>query len=145
MKEQQVQDGEKQAAKDALTGYLRDHGVDQYCLELLWRTVIAFQNYPFTTCGRGTRPGIAFRYTVSVDVGRSGRRYQGTCVDGYGNELFIDGKERSISRSTVELAFRKGVEVMVQEGRVSGPRKLGVPGARSYLYGMFLEFGVIRR
>ena len=30
-----------------------------------------------------------------------------------------------------------------REGFVSGPRKLGVPGARSNLYAMFLRFGII--
>lgn len=135
---------QQEAWKEKLQNYIRDVGVDDKCMELLWRTVIAFENYPFTTSGRGTRPGIEFRYTVSKDIGKSGKRYQGIYVEGYGNELFIVGKERSISRSTVELALKNGLEIMAAEGRVSGPKKLKVPGAHSYLYGMFIKFGVIQ-
>ena len=31
----------------------------------LWRCVIAFEGYPFNTSGRGSRPGVKFRYPVS--------------------------------------------------------------------------------
>ena len=69
-------------------------------------------------------------------------------MDGYGNELWIIGadgekKDKSISRSTVDLALKNALQVQSEEGCVSGPRKLGVPGVRSNLYAMFLRFGVI--
>ena len=54
-----------------------------------------------------------------------------------GNELFIDRKEKSITRSTVNMAYRKAVELKV----VTGPKKLGVFGA-SYLYPVFLKLGI---
>lgn len=41
------------------------------------------------------------------------------------------------------MAYRNAVEEQEREGFVSGPRKLGVPGVRSNLYAMFLQFGVI--
>ena len=54
-----------------------------------------------------------------------------------GNEMFIDRKEKSITRSTVNMANKKAREL----GTVSGPKKLGVFGA-SYLYPVFLELGI---
>lgn len=79
----------------------------------------------------------------------TGRHYAGQSIEGYGNELWIitlptgQRKNKSISRSTVDLAYRNALEEQEQSGFVSGPRKLGVPGVRSNLYAMFLQFGVI--
>lgn len=114
-------------------------------LDYLWKTVIAFQLYPFKTSGRGKDHSGAtkFRYTVTRSTGAGGRHYAGIDVPGYGNEIWIEGKEKSISRSTVDLAYRNGRAEQEKCGFVSGPRKLGVPGSRSYLYAMFLRFGVI--
>ena len=64
-------------------------------------------------------------------------------MQGYGNELWVvmDGvkKEKSISRSTVELGFQKYLELLKTEGAVTGPKKLGVFGA-SYLLPLFQRF-----
>lgn len=111
----------------------------------LWKTVIAFQSYPFHTSGRGSREGVKFTYEVSKSTTGGGRRYEGEQVEGYGNEIFIrrageagvDGK-KSISRSTVDLALRTALEK-----EIKGPKALGTPGAGSYLYPMFIRFGVI--
>ena len=56
-----------------------------------------------------------------------------------GNELFVDRRGKSITRATVNLAYQNAREL---EGRVSGPKLLGVFGA-SYLYPVFLRLGVI--
>ena len=116
----------------------------------LWRTVIAFENYTFTTLVRGKdhTGATKFRYTVSRPTGTATRHYAVTSMLGYGNELLIstaDGgqKQKSISRSTMELAFRNALEEPEKVGCVSGPRKLDVPGVRPNLYAMFLRFGVI--
>ena len=113
--------------------------------EYLWKCVCLFENYPFTTSSRGKehKNATKFRYTVTRSTGAGGRHYDGMDVPGYGNEIWIEGKEKSISRSTVDLAYRNGREAQESCGFVSGPRKLGVPGSRSYLYAMFLRFGVI--
>lgn len=58
-------------------------------LEYLWKAIIAFENYPFRTSGRGSREGVRFTYTVSRSSGAGGRHYSGASVDGYGNELWI--------------------------------------------------------
>lgn len=114
-------------------------------IDYLWKTVIAFQLYPFKTSGRGKdhSGAMKFRYTVSQSTGADGRHYKGKNIEGYGNELWIDGKEKSISRSTVEVAYRNGRALQAAEGCVSGPKRLQIPGASSYLYAMFLRFGVI--
>ena len=115
----------------------------------LWRTVIAFQDYPFATSGRGKdhTGATKFKYTVSKEGKAGGRHYAGEEIPGYGNEMWVikDGQRagKSISRSTVDLAFQNALEVQEKEGYVSGPRKLGVPGARSTLYVLFIRFGVI--
>ena len=116
----------------------------------LWRCVIAFQAYPFLTSGRGDRAGTRFTYEVSKPSTGGGRRYAGETVEGYGNEMWITTlpdkvrKEKSISRSTVDLALKNALTVQAQEGFVSGPKKLNVPGAGSYLYPMLVRFGVIK-
>ncbi len=60
-----------------------------------------------------------------------------------GNELFVSRREKSITRATVNAAFRRAVELMAAEGCVQGPKKLGTFGA-SYLYPVFLDMGIIR-
>ena len=58
-----------------------------------------------------------------------------------GNELFIDRKEKSITRSTVNMAYRRARELMRNEGKVKGPKQLKVFGA-SYLLPIFVELGI---
>ena len=64
----------------------------------------------------------------------------GESIEGYGNEMWIDGKEKSISRSTIERAMKTALKM---GGKVPGPKALNVPGAHSYLYPIFVRFGVI--
>ena len=115
----------------------------------LWKAVIAFAGDTFTTSGRGVRPGVDFTYRVSEPGQAGGRHYSGTDIPGYGNEMWISingqEKEKSISRSTVELGYRNAMKLMDTEGCVRGPKALGVPGAGSYLYSLFLRFGVITK
>lgn len=108
----------------------------------LWRCVIVFEGYPFSTSGRGSRSGVEYTYQVSRRGSAGGRHYAGDSVQGYGNELWvvIDGekKEKSISRYTVELGFQKYLEVL-ESGEAMGPKKIGVFGA-SYLLPLFQRF-----
>ena len=59
-------------------------------------------------------------------------------------ELIIDRKEKTVTRNTVLLAYRRALELMETEGCVSGPKKLGVFGA-SYLYPVFLTLGICKK
>lgn len=107
-------------------------------MEYLWKAIIAFEDYPFKTSGRGSREGVRLKYSVSKAGGSGGRHYKGASVDGYGNEIWIEGKEKSISRSTVELGYKRAKELEI----VKGPKALGLPGSGSYLYPIFLRLGV---
>lgn len=114
--------------------------------EWLWRAIIEMEGEFFTTAGRGSRPGVEFKYEISREPGQGGRHYNGESVPGYGNEMWVTTtggvKKKSISRSTVELAYRKAQEA---DGDVAGPRALGIPGAHSYLYPILVKLGVIRK
>lgn len=96
--------------------------------DTLWKTITAFSGDTFRTA-----KGLEFSYTVKRNLDGSA-----------GNEMFVDRKEKSITRSSVDKAFQKASEL--GEGSlpavVSGPKKLGVFGA-SYLYPIFLRLGVI--
>ena len=111
---------------------------DSHTSLLLWRCVVIFQNYPFQTSGRKGNGSVEFTYTVSAEGKSGGRHYDGEAVPGFGNEIWvvIDGvkKEKSITRSSVDLAFQKYLA-----GGVSGPKQLGVFGA-SYLLPLFQRF-----
>lgn len=58
------------------------------------------------------------------------------------NEIWItvnsEKREKSISRSTVELGYKKAREM----GVVRGPKALGLPGAGSYLWPVLVRLGV---
>lgn len=84
--------------------------------ERLWEAVKAYAGYPFSTA-----KGLEYTYDVR------------------GNEIFFSRKEKSVTRSTVDMAFQRALELEV----VTGPKKLGVFGA-SYIYPVFIEIGVIR-
>ena len=116
----------------------------------LWKKVIEHEGKTFATSGRGQRPGVAFSYTVSRSGGAGGRHYDGAEVEGYGNELWVTTNpnspdtrklKKSISRSTVELGYKRAREM---GGVVKGPKALGLPGAGSYVFTLLREFGVIK-
>ena len=104
------------------------------CMEALWGCMILFQDYKFTTSGRNGIGAVRFAYHMK----KSERTGELT------DELVIDRKENSktITRSTVELAFNNAIRIMDKEGYVKGPKKLGCFGA-SYLYSIFIRFGII--
>ncbi|MCC8029396.1 MAG: hypothetical protein LIO75_06345 [Lachnospiraceae bacterium] len=87
----------------------------------LWELILSFEHEPFFTF-----KGLEFRYSIR------------------GNEMFIDRKEKSITRSTIRMAAEKALEIRHRGEMVSGPKKLGTFGA-SYLYPIFQSFGLISR
>lgn len=88
--------------------------------DLLWETLISFEDYPFKTA-----KGLRFYYTVKS------------------NELFISRKEKSVTRSSVNMAFETAVKLQREGSEIAGPKMLGCFGA-SYLYPIFIRIGVIR-
>ena len=102
--------------KEAVAGMTRDEEEDY-----LWTTLrmMSGPNYQ-------TSRGVKFKFRIK------------------GGEMFVDRKEKSITKSTVMRAYWTGKKVQDEEGCVSGPKKLGVPGAASYLYPIFQHLGVIQ-
>lgn len=86
----------------------------------LWDALISHQESEFKTA-----KGLPFTYTVR------------------GNELFVSRKEKSITRATVNMAYRKALDLQARSQAISGPKMLKTFGA-SYLYPVFLRIGVIR-
>ena len=91
--------------------------------EYLWDTLIYLEGCIFRTSGRGKREDLFFRYKVR------------------GGEMFINRKEKSITRSTVMLAFSNAIKLQDQDGCVPGPKSLKTFGS-SYLYPIFLRLGI---
>jgi len=85
----------------------------------LWNNILLHQGETFTTSGRGIKSGVTFTYSIR------------------GAEMFVDRKEKSITRATVLRAYHRAIEF----GVVLGPKKLNVFGA-SYLLPIFKRIGV---
>lgn len=134
---------------------LKEHKGLQDELLYLWKTVVAFEGYQFCISGHGKQEDVKFRYEISrisnplTPGGSVGKHYTDSNMNGFGDELWIvtDGEQRkkSISRSTVELAYKTGLKLMKTEGCVTEPRKLNTPGAGKYLYPMLIRFGIIQK
>lgn len=92
----------------------------------LWAAVIVFENYPFKTIS-----GLPFTYSFKPN--RYGKK---------GNELCISRKEKTITRSSIEVAFDKVMERGKIPARMTTPKELGVFGA-SYIYPLFIRFGLV--
>ena len=82
----------------------------------VWKTMELFQNYTFYTAKK-----YKFCYRMS------------------GGEIFVTRKEKSITRSSVNIAINKVIE---KKGIIPGPKAMDVFGA-SYLYPVFKRIGII--
>lgn len=85
--------------------------------EKLWQELTYLQGCLFTTS-----KGLDFTYKIR------------------GGEMFVDRKEKSITKATVMKAYGKVTEL---DGFVKGPKTLGTFGA-SYLYPIFVKMGLIK-
>lgn len=83
--------------------------------ESLWEAILAFEGTTFYTA-----KGLEYSYTIK------------------GNEMFVSRKEKSVTRASIQMAYKKAREL----GCVTGPKQLGVFGA-SYLYPVFRRLGII--
>ena len=106
---------ERKAAVNRLKRKFEDKSIT---LDDVWDTMKLFQEYTFYTVKH-----MKFRYTMT---------------DG---EIYATRKDKSITRSSVELALEKVVE---KEGIVTGPKSMDVFGA-SYLYPIFIRIGIIKK
>ena len=107
---------------------------------ILWDAVVAYQNQPLRTLS-----GLEFSYTVKHK--KNGE---------YSGELLVSRKETSktLTRSSVLLAFHKvleatevtaeGDEASFQPPAYRGPKAIGQIFGISYIFSLFLAFGLIR-
>lgn len=89
----------------------------------LWEVIESRQGTTFYT-----KKGLPFTYQVK------------------GGELFTDRRERSITLSTFEKAYKKLIEDRVGDDascRVTGPKSLNVYGA-PYVWAVFMGIGFIK-
>lgn len=87
--------------------------------EQLWAALCLFQGEQFYTA-----KGLEYTYRIR------------------GNEIFVDHKDKSITRASVAVAAQAAVKLQKKGEIVSGPKKLGTFGA-SYLYPVFIRIGLI--
>lgn len=94
--------------------------------ENLWETIVLCQNQVFETYS-----GLPFTYEL-----RKGKNGE------YTKELWIDRREKSksLAWSSIRLAFQKVKNGKIQ---VSRPKALGDIRGVSYIYPLFLAFGLI--
>ena len=85
--------------------------------EKLWQEMTALQGCLFSTC-----KGLDFTYRIR------------------GGEMFVDRREKSITKASVMAAYRK---VRLLGGAVTGPKQLGVFGA-SYVWPVFVKIGLVK-
>ena len=134
---------ERKAAVAELADAIKN---DKGISSALWKAVCYFQNYTFQTSGRGSRPGVKFKYVVSSTAGASGKHYEGADVAGFGNELWIitggEKREKSITRSSVDYALKVVLESRECGEPVSEPKQLKIYGS-SYVGAIFKRFGVV--
>ena len=88
-------------------------------LDLLWDELRKLEGEAFHTA-----KGLEFTYEIR------------------GYELFVSRRDKSITRSTVNLTYRKAMELLRAGEIIDGPKKLGTFGA-SYLFPIFLKLNII--
>lgn len=90
-------------------------------IDTLWECIVLFQGYVFkTSCG------LKFKYAIR------------------GDEIIVDcvDSSKSITKFTVELAYKIVKRLMSDDGCVTDSEKLSIFEA-SYLYPIFVRFGII--
>lgn len=88
--------------------------------EALWDVFVEMEGEPFKTA-----KNLEYSYAIK------------------GYEIFVSRKDKSITRSTVNLSLWNAIELQKEGKYVTGPKKLKTFGA-SYIYPIFIEIGVIR-
>lgn len=88
---------------------------DESCKSALWSCITLFQNYKFRTSGRGTSHSGAVDFTYTLKISKR----TGEVTD----ELIISTcpEGKSITRSSVELAFKNAISIQGRDGYVKGP------------------------
>lgn len=106
--------------KELVQREIRGEGNSQALLEeVLWDALVLLEGKSFETAKH-----LDYSYSIK------------------GYEIFVSRKDKSITRSTVNLSLWNAMELQKSGLPVSGPKKLKTFGA-SYLYPILMELGVI--
>lgn len=106
--------------KELVHKEIREGGIQQTVLEdALWDVLVLLEGKSFETAKH-----LDYSYSIK------------------GYEIFVSRKDKSITRSTVNLSLWNAMELQRAGLPVSGPKKLKTFGA-SYLYPIFQKIGVI--
>ena len=107
--------------KELVEREIKEGGIPQAALEdVLWEALVLLEGKSFETAKH-----LDYSYSIK------------------GYEIFVSRKDKSITRSTVNLSLWNAMELQKAGLPVSGPKKLKTFGA-SYLYPIFQEIGVIQ-
>ena len=98
----------------------------------LWEKILEREGETFITSGRGSVPGVPFTYEIP-EYKMDGKTVKGA-------ELRISSRSKTITRSTVMLAYRKALEM---GGAVKGPKSLGNIYGASYVFAILKKLGEI--
>jgi len=108
--------------KELMRKEIRGEGENPGVLEdAVWEALLLLEGEPFETAKH-----LSYSYSIR------------------GYEMFVSRREKSITRSTVNLSLWNAVELQRAGLPVSGPKKLKTFGA-SYLYPIFMKIGVIEK
>lgn len=102
----------------------------------LWNAILELEGEVFTTSGRGTTPGVRFTYRIPSYADPV------TKQSVKGAELVISTRSKTITRSTILLAYRQVLALQASGIVVKGPKSIGCYGA-SYVFAVFKRLGVI--
>jgi hypothetical protein len=94
---------------------------------MLWEAIVAFQDYPFHTIS-----GLPFTYVLKT--GRDGT---------FNRELLVSRRKesKSLAWSSVMLALRNAERLRGQV--ITRPKDLGDIRGISYIYAIFVRFGIV--
>jgi len=104
-------------AVERLKRYIKDNNIESKIV--LWNTLILFEKYLFRTV-RGNK----FYYKIK------------------GDEIFVDRKDKSITRATIDYAYDKVMKLQGEGVAITGPKTIGCFGD-SYIYPVFIRLGII--
>ncbi len=127
----------RKKAKDALKADIQSGNDWSGSDGSLWKLITLYQGVRFRTSGRGKEHvgNVAFTYEIKKSS-RTGK---------FTDELIFSPREqaKTITRSSVELALKEALAVQERHGYVKGPKAIGQIFGISYLYAMFVSWGLI--
>ena len=109
----------RKKAVENLSVFVNSDMVTEEAKEVLWEAFVLFEGYVFYTV-----KGKSFHYQIEE------------------NEIFFDEIEKSVTKSTVNKAFEKAIELQKNNMSITDWKNIACFG-NCYLYSVFIRFGII--